>query len=104
MNDRGIIKWQPFDSLFSSAEIKDFINKKNNIIKKPILSEDQKIFKEEKILEAYHENIMANITIFSNNRIYQINKKILKIIFVNKKILFHDHTYIYFDQIININI
>lgn len=104
MNDRGIIKWQPFDSVFSSSIIKKEVSNKKKKIPKPILSEEQKLSNESNLLQAYHENIPLNITYFSSNKIFKISKKISKIIVVNQKIIFDDFTYIYFDQIINTNI
>lgn len=104
MNDRGIIKWQPFDSVFSSTRLKKEVASRRNIITKPILSDDQKLIIENNLLEAYHENILINITLFKNNQIFKISKRILKIIFVNKKIIFDDYSYIFFDQIISTSI
>ena len=104
MNDRGIIKWQPFDSVFSSAIIKKEVSNKKKKIAKPILSEEQKLTNENNLLQAYHENIPLNITYFSSNNIFKISKRISKINIVNQKIIFDDFTYIYFDQIINTNI
>ena len=49
MIDRGIIKWQPFDSCYSGSKIlKDINNEKNREIF-PTLSEDQLCILEEKI-------------------------------------------------------
>ena len=104
MNDRGIIKWQPFDSLFSSAKLKQEVAKKRNIISKPILSEEQKNAIENDLLQAYHENILIRLTIFKSNQIYEISKKINKIILNNKKIIFEDYSYVFFDQIIKTSI
>ena len=104
MNDRGIIKWQPFDSVVSSAKIKKEVANKKNIVSKPILSDEQKLNNENNLFQAYHENITINITYFKSNQIYELSKKILKIILINQKIIFEDFSYIYFDQIINTNI
>ena len=41
MTDRGIIKWQPFNSCFSSASVLNEVNKEKNKVAFPELSEDQ---------------------------------------------------------------
>ena len=104
MNDRGMIKWQPFDSVCSTAKIKSEIANKKKYISKPLLSDEQKLTNETNLLQAYHENILINITYFKSNQIFKLSKRIIKIVFVNKKIIFDDLTYLYFDQIINTNI
>ena len=103
MNDRGIIKWQPFDSVISSAKIKKEVANQRNIITKPILSEEQKINNENDLIQAYHDNITINITYFKSNKMYKLSKRIIKINYVNKKIIFEDYSYIFFDQIISTN-
>ena len=50
--DRGIIKWQPFESLFSSQEIIKNLTLEKSKIAKPILSEEEISLLEEKIIEA----------------------------------------------------
>ena len=104
MNDRGIIKWQPFDSVISSSEIAREVQKEKNKITKPILSEEQKNIIENNILEAYHENISIKILYFKNNQLYKKNNKIIKIYPTNKKIIFDDYSYLYFNQIVNTTI
>ena len=102
MNDRGIIKWQPFDSCFSSNKIlKDIVNTKSKKIF-PTLSQDQINILEEKIIDAYHLNISINITYFYNGFIYNING-IISNIDSNKKCIFIKNKIIYFKQILNIN-
>ena len=101
MIDRGIIKWHPFDSCYSSEKIlKDINNKKNRKIL-PILSEDQLHNLEEKIIDAYHLNDFINIEYFYNGRIININGKISSINLQDKKIYINNNI-IYFKQIINI--
>ena len=104
MNDRGIIKWAPFDSVISSSKIKQEIANQKKFVSKPILSEEQQLDNENNLFQAYHENININITYFQSNQIYNLSKKIVKIILVNQKIIFDDFTYIYFNQIINTSI
>ena len=104
MNDRGMIKWQPFDSVYSSKELEQEILIKRGKISKPILSDEQKNNLETDLFHAYHENIPIKITFFQSNRLFKITKRIIKIILINQKIIFDDASYIYFDQIVNIDL
>ena len=104
MNDRGMIKWQPFDSVYSSKELEQEILIKRSKISKPILTDEQKNNLEIDLFHAYHENIPAKITFFQSNRLFKITKRIIKIILINQKIIFDDASYIYFDQIVHIDL
>ena len=101
MIDRGIIKWQPFDSCYSGEKVlKDITNEKNKNFF-PILSEDQLHFLEEKIFDSYHLNEKVNIEYFYNGKIYKITGTIESINLLNKNIHIKN-SIIYFKQIINI--
>ena len=104
MNDRGMIKWQPFDSVYSSKELEREILIKRSKISKPILTDEQINNIEANLFHAYHENIPVKITFFQSNRLFKITKKIIKIILINQKIIFEDLSYIYFDQIIYLDL
>ena len=103
MMDRGIIKWKPFDSCYSSQKIiNEVINEKRKI-KMPTLSEDQINDIENQVLEAF--NLKSNIYIeyfYDGNikseygKIYNINK--------NEKKIYLNHKYIYFKQILLIKL
>ena len=54
IHDRGMVKWQPFDSLLSSKKVAREIIKEKNKVAMPTLSEDQLLNIEEKVLEAYY--------------------------------------------------
>ena len=103
LKDRGIIKWQPFDSVISSKDIVSSIILTKNKIKKPILSVDQLETLNELIKEKYYTQELVNIRYFKNNNIYCIKGKITfinentKIILINKKIKLH------ISQILQIN-
>lgn len=102
MIDRGIIKWQPFDSCYSSSKIlKDINNDKNKVIY-PTLSEDQLYIIEEKIECAYHLNEIINLDYFYNGKIINIIGKI-NYIDIQQKSIYINNKSIYFRQIININ-
>ena len=48
IHDRGMVKWQPFDSLLSSKKVAREIIKEKNKVAMPTLSEDQLLNIEEK--------------------------------------------------------
>lgn len=104
MIDRGIIKWQPFDSIMASNKIKKLILMEKGQISKPNISEDQKELIEKTILEAWHNDIKITIIYFKNSKLYKLEKRIIKIIQVNKKIVFEDYSFVYFDQILKVSI
>lgn len=101
MIDRGIIKWQPFDSCFSSSKILKDINIKKNRERFPILSEDQLELLEEKIKEAYQLNESITINYFYNGKILSISGNINFIDSQDKKIYLNNRI-VYFKQIISI--
>ena len=103
MNDRGIIKWQPFASLISSKEVINSILKGKNKIEKPILSTDQLETLNALLKESYYTQSQTIIYYFKNNQIYKITGIITeinqntKIITINKQIKLH------ISQILQIN-
>lgn len=103
MKDRGMIKWQPFDSLTSSKKMVQHILQEKNKIAKPILSQEQFEEIEAKIWEGFHSRIPLRIIYFFSGR-YQVKQNLL-IIDIQlgvKRILFEDHSSLYFDQIIRV--
>ncbi len=101
MHDRGMIKWQPFDSCFNSKELVINLKQEREKICLPILSEDQLIALEEKVINAYNLKQFINVQYY-----YEGNIKIIKgkIDFINflKKEMFLNNVGIYFSQIIKI--
>jgi len=53
--DRGMIKWRPFDSVYSSKQIVREITREKEKIKMPIISEEEKKELEKKLILAYYE-------------------------------------------------
>lgn len=102
MNDRGMIKWMPFNSVVPCNVIKNEMAKKKSINIMPSLSEDQINDICDKITYAYHNKCLIDITYFYNGNIFNKKGKI-KIINIDKhKLLLDDNKYIYFSQIIKI--
>ena len=100
--DRGMIKWEPFNSVVSASKIiKDVLNEKEKI-KKPILSEEQIQNIAQRLLESYHEKENAEIFYYEDGYIKKIIEQIKKIDPVSKKVYLSSKN-IYFSQIIKIN-
>lgn len=102
MNDRGIVKWAPFNSVINGNQLLDEINYERNRISKPILSEEQIADLEENIITAYSERSIINLYFYKNGCINIINGQITKLDPVNKIITINNKTRIYFNNIINI--
>lgn len=101
MIDRGIIKWQPFNSCISQTNIINEINKERNKKDFPSLSEDQLYLIEEKIKDAYTLQLNVVLEYYLDGKILNINGKITAINFQEKKI-YLNHKYIFFKQILKI--
>ena len=101
MMDRGIIKWQPFNSCFNSNELIFNIKEEKNKINLPILSEDQINYLAEKIINSYNLQINIHIEYYYDGKIKIIEGKI-NYLNVNKKELFIGNLGIYFNQILKI--
>ncbi len=103
MKDRGMIKWQPFQSVCSGSKMVLHILEKKNQCSKPILSEEQLRELENKLWEGYHNQMELCIVYFFQGK-FQKKENILisKILVGQKKILFLDGSSLYFDQIIQV--
>ena len=64
MQNRGYIKWAPFNSVINDNVVLNELTKKRNKIEKPTLSEDQINYLNEKIFEVYTNHLKVNIFIF----------------------------------------
>lgn len=101
MNDRGMIKWQPFNSVISGKTIIESIQKEKSKLKKPIMSEEEINYLEKNIIDAYFMKENVNITYFQDGEILQVNGKIKKIDQIYK-LVYLDYKKLLFSQIINI--
>ena len=100
--DRGMIKYQPFDSLTNSLYMKHELAMKKNKVIKPTLSEDQLEIIDLKIKEAYYNKDNIKIFYYSNNKIISIVDKILKIDNIKKIIVLNNNTKIFYKQIVDV--
>lgn len=100
--DRGIIKWQPFNSVTPSSSIINKIIKEKQKINKPILSEEQFENIQNSLLEAYNNEIQTNIEYYKNGIILK-ESTIIKILDLShNRIILNTNKIIYFNQIIKI--
>lgn len=99
--DRGMIKWQPFDSVIPSKQIVNEILKQKSRIKIPNLSDEQKKIIEDKLILAYYENEEITLDFYYQGKIIQIKETIKKIDSTYRKIYFKNNVLL-FDQIIKI--
>ena len=102
--DRGIIKWQPFNSVAPSKETINRLTKERQKINKPILSEEQLENIQNNLLEAYNNGIKTRIEYFKNGIIFKAYQFIKQIDFDHSQIILADNIRIYFNQIIKITI
>ena len=99
--DRGIIKWQPFNSCFDSKILLKDLNKEKNRKDYPILSDDQLKIIEEKVLEAYELKILVKVYYYYDGYINTIDGKINGLN-MQEKLIYLNQKRIYFKQILKI--
>ena len=100
--DRGMMKYQPFDSLTNSLAMKHELQLKKNKVTMPTLSEDQLETIDLKIKEAYYNNDNIKIYYYSNGKILDKTNKILKIDNIKKIIVLNDNTKVFYKQIVDV--
>lgn len=102
IHDRGMLKWQPFDSVTSTKKMALDILKQKDYQVMPTLSEEQISEIAETILEGYYNKALVKITYYYAGKIYI---KVTKIKYLNKlkeQIILNDQTIIGFKQVIKI--
>lgn len=102
MQDRGYKKWAPFNSVINGKILVNELLKEKTKINKPTLSEDQIEVLNEKIFEAYTNHSKIKLSVFKNMNIIELIGYINNINHIKKCITFNN-SYIYLNQIININ-
>lgn len=102
-NDRGMIKWAPFNSVISNKYIINSLIKEKSKISQPILSNEEMLEIEEKIISAYYSKCCVTITYFQSGYLENIVSKIKKIDKIYK-IIYLENTSLFFKQIIDIKL
>jgi len=100
--DRGIIKWQPFNSVTPSKEIINRLVKEKQKIHKPILSEEQLETLQKDLLEAYNNELKTIVEYYKNGVIYKEIGVIKILDLSHERIILNNNKIIYFNQIIKI--
>ena len=100
--DRGMIKWMPFNSLMNGRTIINNKKKKKSKVKMPILSEDEKLELENKIINAYYTHDKLLITYYKNGYLLKTKSHIKKIDYTYKIIYLENNINLLFRQITNI--
>ena len=102
IHDRGMIKWQPVDSLLSTKKVaKEIINEKSKVAM-PTLSEDQLLNIEEKVLEAYYNGETIRLVYYRKGTYYTKTSLIKYIDKYKKQLILNDGSILYFKQIVKI--
>ena len=101
--DRGIIKWQPFESLTPTKQIIKSILLEKSKVTKPTLSDEEIKYLEDKIIEAYYSSININIHYYTNGYIKVTKGKIKKIDQIYKMIYLDNNLKLLFNQILDID-
>ena len=101
-NDRGMIKWAPFNSLMNGKNIVNSLLFEKGKINKPNISEEEKNILEEKIIEAYYCQNIILITYYKDGFLLKTKAKVKKIDSVYKTIYLSNQTKLLFNQILYI--
>ena len=101
MQDRGMIKWMPFNSVINSKFLVNSIEKEKAKIAKPTLSDEQTHEIENNILESMINKIPLTFKIYQAGFVKEINATVINIDPVMKKIYLDNHKYLYFREIIS---
>ncbi len=101
LEDRGIIKWQPFNSCFNSELVIQDIKKHKNRVNFPTLSDDQLYIIAEKIKLAFNLKTIINFDYYYDGQIKNIEGTIEGLNLQEKK-LYINKMAIYFQQILKI--
>ncbi len=104
MNDRKMMKWIPFDAVMNSNKIVKELSKKKENIKFPILSDDDYEKIQNDIIISKNNNLFIEIVYYKNNTYIKSINKIKSIDMQKKRIIFYNHSFVNFNQIIKTNI
>lgn len=101
-HDRGMIKWQPFDSLGNTAKIKRQAALQKQFVRMPSLSSDQLEEMQESLLEAYANQEVVQITYFRGGTIQKAIGRIMLIHEKERFLLLNNHLKLAFSQLLRI--
>lgn len=102
MHDRGMIKWQPFDSVISSKRMVNQLSEEKNKMKRPELSEEQITTMENLLIESFTNQEEIIIYFYKGGKILHKSGFVTELNSVLNKVLLNDHSFLFFNQIVNI--
>ncbi len=103
-NDRGIIKWLPFDGLVGFYDLIKDLRYRLNKKEKPILSEDKLFLMDLTIKEAINSNKELLIDYYEDGYLKQFISFIYKVDLINRVVVLSNNHKITLDNIINLEI
>ncbi len=100
--DRGMIKWQPFNSLVNGKQVINTLIAERTKVRQPIISEEEENLLEEKIIEAYYCRNKVLITYYKDGYLLKTKASIEKIDSIYKTIYLSNQLKLLFKQIYKI--
>ena len=102
MSNRSQAKWAPFNAVAPGEEMVRDVLKRKNVVKMPILSEDQINDLENKLINSYNNQVKISIKYFRAGRYYLREGIVANIDVLGRKIALNDEYNLFFSQIIEI--
>ena len=95
-------KWNPFNAVAPGGMMVNEVLREKNKIDMPVLSEDQKMELQERILESYNNQEIIKIKYFRGGKLYTTEGKVKKIDVNAHKIVLNGGLSVFFSQIVEI--
>ena len=102
MSNRSQAKWAPFNAVAPGDEMVQEVLKRKNVVKMPILSDDQINEIENKVINSYNNQTKVRIKYFRGGRYYLREGIVVNIDILGRKIALNDEYNLFFSQIIEI--
>ena len=103
MKDRGMIKWQPFQSVVPTNLIVKSLLEEKKKVTKPVLSDDQLDNLDILLAEYFYNQSKIQIKYFQNNKVKEIQGIITNINADLKIVTISGHLNLHISQILQIN-
>lgn len=100
MSDRGMVKWNPFNAVAPGSYMINEVLQEKNKVSMPILSDDQKLMLQSKMIEAFNNQEIIKVKYFRNGKYYVREGIITNIDPNSQKIVINRAFSVFFSQII----
>ncbi len=100
--DRSKAKWAPFNAVAPGTAMISEVLKRKNVVKMPILSDDQIKEIEDKLINSFNNQVKITIKYFRSGRYYKRDGIVVNIDKLGRKIALNDEYNLFFSQIIEI--